>query len=142
MTSPAPTDLIVTGTHSVRHHMVFTAPEDRPIVILMRGDTRAAFRQVIVEVVADADGNVEPLKTSMSGGGYALREDGSMTGSKRSLDGSNLNRLPSFLREAILTEVEQRGVRGLREDTDRVGAMRSEHTFDKHAHVSQEIVRG
>lgn len=131
--------LTVTGSHSVRHHIVFTAPDDRPIVILMRGETRAAFRQVIVEVIADADGNVEPLKTSLSGGGYALREDGSMTGSKRTLDGGNLNRLPDFLRESILVEVEKRGVMGLREDADRVGAMRTDGTFDKHANVSQEV---
>ena len=140
MTSPAPTDLIVTGTHSVRHHMVFTAPGDSRIVVLLRGDTRAAFKQVIAEVIADADGNVQPLKTSITGSGYALREDGSMTGSKRNLDGGNLNRLPTFLREAILTEVEKRGVKGLREDADRVAAMSS--GYDKHHDVSQVVARG
>jgi hypothetical protein len=136
------THLTVTGSHSVRHHIVFTAPDDRPIVILMRGDTRAAFKQVIVEVIADADGSAEPLKTSMTGSGYALREDDTITGSPRTLDGGNLNRLPSFLREAILAEVEKRGVTGLREDADRVGAMRSDRTFDKHANVSQVVARG
>jgi hypothetical protein len=118
--------------------MVFTAPGDSRIVILLRGETKAAFKQVIVEVIADADGNAEPLKTNFSGGGFALREDGSITGSPRKLDGGNLNRLPSFLREAILAEVERRGVRGLREDSDRVRAMSS--GYEKHHSVSQVVL--
>lgn len=103
------------------HIIVLHAPDNDPFVLATRDSgTSVEVPQITVSVTTLDNGVLRPMQTSYEARGYALDKNGEPTRTARKISGSNLNRLPADVIEAIVATSEDLDVIGLRADQAKI----------------------